>query len=535
MKKRVISLLLVICMVIGIFTGCGKKKEEANSGSGSGKLSVGIPQSADVTDYEENGLTTYLEDSLGIEIEFVFFSSSPSEYKKQITLMCSADQELPDVLWGFQGIDRYSMNEFGEDGYFKDLTEPIEQYAENYKVALAKLTEEEQKTIKDRGTSTIDGGFYGMPLYIAFDSIDTVQNNMYINKTWLDAVGMSAPTNVDELYNVLKAFKEKDPNKNGQADEIPMLTADIEKFIINAFVYTGTYELNVTDGKVWNPYVTNEYRQALQFCKKLCDEGLLDSMNFTLNSSAEFTSLITPANDVARVGMWSGYPQLVTTTSTNILDQYTALAPLADETGKGGYLVDYRRDLKFCSFISEDCKDIETAMKFLDFFYVDETTTRMRHGVKDEHWMYEDGTNDYGNPAKIKLMDTNAAFQGNNIWGGMGNMIATEANYLATTDDGGSARNKECARLNGEGYQVQQTARQPEEILLDLNYTVEEYETRSKLAGLYTQYVNEARALFITGEMDPNKDADWNAYLKELEGLGEATLVSVAQSAYDRQ
>jgi len=535
MKKRIISLLLVIIMLLTSFVGCGKKENGETNKGGSGKLTVGVPQNANVTNYDDNGFTKYIEEELGIDIEFVYFSSGVADYQKQITLMCSSEEKLPDVLWGFYGMDRYTVNEFGEDGYFQDLTELLETKAPNYQKAMAKLDKDMQKNIKSRGTSTIDGGFYGMPLVTACEVIDTMQNILYINKDWLNKVGMSAPKNVDELYNVLKAFKTQDPNGNGINDEIPILSSNIESYIINAFVYTGTYNLNVTDGKVWNPYTTNEYRQALQFCKKLCDEDLLDDMNYTLTSSSEYISLITPSNDVARVGIWQGHPQLMTSQNTQILNQYTALAPLADETGKGGYLVNAPYDLAYCSFITEDCRDVDTAMKFLDFFYVDETITRMRHGVKGTDWEYADGLNDFKEPAKFKLINTNAAFQGNATWGTLGHGIRTAENFLTSAADGVTARNTEAARLLGESYQVLKNSKQPKDILGSLNYTVEEYEKRNKLATLYNQYVAEARALFITGEKDPNSNADWDAYLKEVEGLGDKTLIEVAQGAYNRE
>jgi len=520
-------------MALGAFVGCGKKTDDTNAESGSGKLTVGVPQNANVTSYEDNGLTKYLEEELGIELEFVYFSSAPTDYIKQITLMCSSNERLPDVLWGFYGMDRYTVNEFGEDGYFQDLSELLETKAPHYQEALSKLDKGLQKTIKSRGTSMVDGGFYGMPLVTSMDVIDTMQNLIYINQTWLDKVGMSAPTTTDELYNVLKAFKTQDPNGNGKNDEIPMLSSQIESYIINAFVYTGTYGLNVTDGKVWDPYTTDEYRQALQFCRKLCDEKLLDDMNFSLTAQAEYTALITPSNDVARVGIWQGHPLLVTSNNSKILDQYVALAPLGDATGKGGYLVNAPSDLSYCSFITEDCKDIDTAMKFLDFFYVDETVTRMRHGVKDQEWTYEDGINDYGDPCKIKILDVIGS--GNSNWGTQGHGIRTAENFLTSTKTDLNARNSEVGRLAGESYKILKTSTQPKDILDNLNYTVGEYEQRSKLASLFNQYINECRALFITGEMDINSDAEWNDYLREVEQLGEATLLKVAQSAYDRE
>lgn len=50
----------------------------------------------------------------------------------------------------------------------------------------------------------------------------------FINKDWLDRVGKDIPTNLDEYYEVLKAFKEMDANGNGDPnDEIPLATAKI--------------------------------------------------------------------------------------------------------------------------------------------------------------------------------------------------------------------------------------------------------------------------------------------------------------------
>ena len=44
-----------------------------------------------------------------------------------------------------------------------------------------------------------------------------------INQDWLDAVDMDIPTSLDELTEVLKAFKTQDPNGNGEQDEIPLM------------------------------------------------------------------------------------------------------------------------------------------------------------------------------------------------------------------------------------------------------------------------------------------------------------------------
>lgn len=44
-----------------------------------------------------------------------------------------------------------------------------------------------------------------------------------INKSWLEKLGLEVPKTWDDLTKVLTAFKNDDPNGNGEADEIPML------------------------------------------------------------------------------------------------------------------------------------------------------------------------------------------------------------------------------------------------------------------------------------------------------------------------
>ena len=44
----------------------------------------------------------------------------------------------------------------------------------------------------------------------------------WINKNWLEKLNLAVPTTTEELKNVLIAFRDNDPNGNGQKDEIPL-------------------------------------------------------------------------------------------------------------------------------------------------------------------------------------------------------------------------------------------------------------------------------------------------------------------------
>lgn len=531
MKKKLISMMLVTCMLLGSMAGCGSKDTGKEGSNEKVTLTVGLPQNVSVSDYEDNALTKYIEESLNMDLEFQFFASKSGEYSQQLALICSSNEKLPDVLWGFTGLGRKTMNQYGEDGYFVDLTDLIEKHAPNYKAKLKTVSDEVRENIISRGTNANTGEFYAMPTYTTSNVADYMQNMMYINQTWLDAVGMTVPTNVDELYNVLKAFKTQDPNGNGEADEIPMLSSGVWLYVINAFVHFSQSDMyNATDGKVWSPVVTDEYRQAMIYLNKLTSEGLLSDLSFTA-TNLDIKTLISGTDDTAKVGVWCGHPLTWTTTTSEVLDEYVGLKPLEDATGLGGYGVRQPNYQVYGGFITKDCENQEAAMRFLDFFYEDETAIRLRHGEKGVDWEEGEGMSAYGTESIIQVINQQAYFEGNSTWGTTGTTWMTPENNLSIAEKG-MGRNAECSRLAAESMEIMNNFRRPEEVVVNLVYTDSEETTKEKLEGTFGSYVKEALTLFACGEKNPSSDSDWKEYLDTLEQCGLSDLLKVYQSAY---
>ena len=527
--KKIISGLLILVMCCGLFAGCGKKKTDEAL---SGKLKVGIPQRASVTDYNDNAFTKYLEENTGADIEFVFFSSVASEYKQQLALMAASNEELPDVLTGFFNLDANTVYAYGQDGYFLDLTELIEQYAASYKKAYEAQDEKSQRMITQKITDPDTGKIFALP-YVGMVSIDSIQSQMYINQTWLDAVGMKAPTNINELYSVLKAFQTQDPNGNGQADEIPMLGGDaMINYVLNAFIYyEQAHPYNVENGKVYAPYITNEFKQGLQYLNKLCEEGLYSDMSFTVTNTTELKNLYTPSNDVAQVGIICGHPQSYTNTFSEVLDQYTALDALGAATEEGGYMVVAEQQVYLSTYITKDCENLELAMKFCDFFYEEETIIRARRGEKDVDWKVQPGKDFSGEEVPVYIINSQAFFEGNKTWGQMCSGILTRQNFSTNmeTDDQSEART---LRLFSE-YQVYlNNARLKEDTVRNLSYNSQEFEVKEEYEQTLNNYVRDQIKLFVMGTEDI--DSEWNSYVKQVKDLGLKTVLNMKQTAYDR-
>ncbi len=529
--KRITSLLLVLVMSLGVFTGCGKDEV---TNSGERKLTVGVPQDSTVPDYDTNSFTLWLEEQTGIEIEWVFFAGSSADYKKQLTLMCSSEEELPDVLLGFNGLGHYSVNQFGEDGFLMDLSELIEKHAPNYNKAIKGLDKDLQKYIKEKGTNTVDGkSFFAMPS-LELEYADNLQSMVYINQTWLDTLGLQKPTTIAELRTVCEAFLTKDPNGNGQNDEMAML-GDFVPWLLNAYIEYDAENFNVSkDGKVWDPLYTDEWRQGMTVVKEFVEKGYYNELSFTLSTS-EKKALNSPSDGVLKVGMFTGQHESMTLATSDALDHYTALGPLADETGKGGYTIVNELEPYWGTCITKDCKNPELAMEFIDIFYSDEAVSRQRHGEKDVDWEYQEGTNVQGTPSYVKSINP-AAFFDKSANTTLGNLlyIMTDWNYLIIDEGISEGRIAQSARLQKEQWDVMQNAKARESVA-NMVYTSEEYDAREMKQGGIVTHIAEWTALFANNEKDITNNAVWDEFTSTLTKLGRGEMMKIAQDAYNRK
>lgn len=538
MKNKLISALLVVLMLLGTLTGCGETKKAVTENGEKVTLTVGVPQNATIDDYENNAFTKYLEEELNMDLEIVLFAGASSQYTQQFSLMCSSGEELPDVFINFSGLAKNTLDMYGQDGYIMELTDLIEKYGKNFKAQMELLEEDEKWRINSAMVCVEDDGIYGMPQYSNIYSPELMQNKMMINREWLNKLGLQEPTNINELYKVLQAFATQDPNGNGQADEIPMLASsdqEISMYLINAFMYYNKSEqFNVDNGKLYVAATTKEYRNGLQFVNKLVSENLLSNLSYTI-TKADAKSLLSPSDQVARVGIWCGHPETSLSADCTILNQYEPLSPLDDATGKGGYGVLNGNGLSFGAFITSQCENPEAAMKFLDAWYLDETIKRSRHGEPGVDWERKEGKTLFGTDSEIQIVNAQAFFKGSTTWGIFGPGIFRLENTECISQMGSDSLVGSTAVMFSKWYEEMLTDRwkQPEELCRSLRYTQDETEKADSASWL--SYIAEARTLFCTGVLDPNNDKDWNEYLDKLEEYGQSRILGVAQTVYDRQ
>ena len=220
--------------------------------------------------WPEKECVQFTEAQTGIHVEWIEVPNSGWAEKVNLTF---ASGDLPDAFIG--PVDVVSNMDV-----LTPLGDLIDQYAPNVL--------EMFETLPDmRGALTLsDGNIYSLPTGDA-DVKNQLQTEMWLNQEWMQKLNLKIPTTLDELYDVLVAFRDQDPNGNGIKDEIPLLVSascDAARvdFLFGLFgTQDNNQHIRVQDGKVIFTPTEDAYFQALQWLHKLYAEGLMNQEYFT--------------------------------------------------------------------------------------------------------------------------------------------------------------------------------------------------------------------------------------------------------------
>lgn len=239
---------------------------------------------------DANTKSLYLEREKATGVHFDW-TVVPSTSKAERIATTFASAELPDVFANI--LDNSQVLTYGMSGALLPVSDYLE-HMPNLKAIL-----EAMPAVRSAVTMP-DGKIYGIPqinMYSVWPGDGVyIKSTAFINQKWLKKLNLEVPSTTEELQAVLRAFKEKDPNGNGQADEIPL-----------SFVYSGWSEtpaslvyapfgiigmanqINVQDGKCFYAIQDPRYKEAAKFIRGLWDEGLVDPEAYTQDAKRYYT------------------------------------------------------------------------------------------------------------------------------------------------------------------------------------------------------------------------------------------------------
>lgn len=457
----------------------------------------------------------WLEEETNIHIEWITYLETEADEKFKL-LMASGD--YPDAFIGALGGDDNDVITYGSEGIYIPLNDLIEQYCPNFNRRVSEGYPDLMKMI-----TCADGNIYGMPAVLYNPDI---YNNTFINQKWLDAVGAEVPTTTEEFEEVLRLFKENDPNGNGEADEIPMTFifsdwgASDHGPYFGAFGYPLSPDYIMIDNKEVKYLGAEEsFKEGAEWLGSLYAEGLVDRDVFTQDDS----SLAAKVSQ-GTVGVFSSWDK---TPAGDYADDYVALMPLQGPDGEQNTLVEGITGLYKGRFmITNKCENPEILMQWVDRFYESmEVGLNATYGIgpdENKAWYYDDNgdivfkTGD-DLPEEYERGQQQLPFAPAILGDGVEDFLGNEEK---------NEINAEMKQYAGK-FEDGTWERWP-----SVYMTLEEKDDIATTETDLQDYSKNQLAKWIAGESDVN--ADWDNYLQELENIGLSHYLEVKQQIYDR-
>ncbi len=248
----------------------------------------------------------------------------------------------------------------------------------------------------------VNGSLYSLPrLYITGTGEGTKsQWALNVRKDWLDKLHLDAPTNIQELYDVAKAFVEQDPDGNNLNDTIGLTGGSgIRGFHIIGMCFDtafGNYIIE-RDGKITNSLLQPGMKQALEWAKKFVDDGLMDPDIMTTTGTNKAIAGQVGLHMITWPGMYKQYA-LDNIAAVNPDAYWIPTGPLHNEMGGEDVMFPYNNVGGGDSIaLSADLDDkgneekLAAVFKVLNYLTTDEGSYLVMFGIEGEHWNMVDG------------------------------------------------------------------------------------------------------------------------------------------------
>lgn len=531
-SKKFFASLLALAMLLSVaLTACGPSgAETSNPPAGSNEpvtsnapdnsgnsdqttFTVATVRWADWGEAYHTGFPDQAAAEAGITVEWDTILNSDWGDRKAVTLT-NANQ-LPDAFMGNICIGESDV--LNNPGLFLALDDYIDEYMPNFKAII-----ESDPTMKALSVSA-DGHIYGLPSKKPCRPI--IANQVFINQTWLDNLGLDMPTTYEEFIDVLTAFKTQDANGNGDPnDEIPYGQgyADSVMFFCLPFGTTlgadNTNSMTVRDGKPVFIPTMDSYKDGIAWMHDAFAAGLVDKEIFTQDTSMRDAKLMSETPIIGVAPGWTA-----DSTFGGNADQYVALPALKGPDGKQ-YISSDPEHWNYSRYefvVTSACENPGALLSWIDKFYTEDASIQNFYGSfgvgveKDEAGNYTVLPPQGGDSADTYAwINSLRDFGPKYVPDGFNDKVT----YAAENGDASKLElDKEMAQYAGEAYP-------------NVSYTAEQIQTGSTLNADIIAYVSTMQADWVT---NGGVEEGWDAYINQLNAMGFEQFMQIQTDAYN--
>jgi putative aldouronate transport system substrate-binding protein len=489
-----------IIIAAGTLAGCAGSKDQTASGASSSSPSAQAAQKAlfkmsiMLTSYNPELMDTQgemfkkLKERTNTDLTLTWIPSATYPDKLSATV---ASGELPSAVLVLDQKLPYIVNSV-RSGMFWEVGPYLKDYPN-----LSRMNKISLDNI------SIDGKVYGI-----YRERDLARDGVMLRKDWLDNVGLKAPKTIDEFYNVLKAFVNNDPDKNGKADTMGLAEQQLStSWKAMLAWHGGPVDWEMKDGKANPALLSPAWLETMKFYKKLYSEKLINQDFGLVKDGRQLISgnkagaWISNLNDAE--GIDESVKKVVPTgaiTMTNALEGPAGLRSVAG-TGSFGMFMIPKTSVKTEA-------DLKAVLNFFDKISEEDMQNMLVNGLEGRQYKIDNGK-------YVKTTDSKMLVEY-----GMG-----DSSQLSVLRDKVKAFGGPLVQQRNEMWNKNKDIAVANPILPLISNTY------SEKGSELDKVIEDARIKFIMGEID---EAGWNNAVAKWRKDGGDKVIEEYTAAYNK-
>lgn len=503
-------------------------------GDGSTTFTVVVPQDATVVgDWNANKTSTELERRTGVKINYqavpVVAADGSSDMTKVNAMLASG--QLPDAFLGIP-FTASQLALYGGQGIFRALDDTIASHAP---IATQMLREyPDLRTL----TASSDGKLYLLPGVNDCFQCHSGNARAWISQTYLDRIGAKLPETTEDLRALLQELKGRNPS--GKPGFLPLAGATdgaLDTYFMNSFGYNPGKSANagwlrVNNGRVEFAANTDEWRQGLRYLRQLSKDGTLTEAAFTMKPAE-----LQQAGNKGQLGFirafyWGSFLNPMTQDADAPWRDYVAVPPVKGPDGVRYAVWDYFNYTTAGLQVTKACRSPETLVQWADYQMDLEATLWEYAGSAPTYWRYAD-------KGQVGINGKQALYGYDKVWPAPAGESWSQYAVMYRSDDFrlGQQDNAKNPTFQAGLYQagkVYEPFAQPKE--QQLPPVIIPAESAAQVADTATAVANQVTvnlAKFALGQLDPDSETDWKAYLDGFTAMRLDDYLAVYQKAYE--
>lgn len=459
--------------------------------------------------YSDQGDWEYwkaIEEACNVNLEFLDSSGG----KDALSLLAGTD-DLPDLIIDYDGTFPGGVQKMLMDGSIISLNELMDNgELPNFKAYL------ESDPDVDKLCKNNEGEYAWVPMIRTPDSPLVFNGNM-IRQDWLDELGLEMPTTLDEMEQVLLAFKEQKGCDAGFSFIYGNYSLIVNSFGIMEGMYVDA------DNKVHFGAIEDEYLDFLTLFNDWMNKGIIDPDGFTQDADSFFAKVAS-----GRTGLVWGYTGgtlgKIQTMKENTPEMDFEPMPNPVQNEGDTFAVDqsnYRVN-NIGGAISATCKNPEAAARVLDYNFSEEGNMLANYGKEGVTYEMVDGKPEFTdfvlhNPDGLSIEKALSIYAGCN-----NKPFLVQKDYM----------------LGGYAYDVQKKSLEvwatPDAKIKNMppqTMTEEEVAEYNSIMTDIQTYVDEYKLKFILGTESLD---NFPQFVENIKNMGIERAIEIRQAEYDR-